>query len=242
MRTRRPAARSQPGSTRRGSVRFGSARRGSPRLSHRTGGPLGLCRVGPGRRWAAGSGAAACCVRKLSWCRRTASGFIFQECESFPLASRRELKFNSGGAAPPNPRPGPSFASRTPRPWDLCPWVPLPGNHGSVTDRACLCVLSPVGPFASCLSVLLLVCCNHQCVAFTQHPYIHAFARRSHCLWFSIHPWVPSLVDPLVYGFSCSWFAFTLGSCCPWVTFTHRSHCPWVALAHRSSYPWIQSP
>ena len=98
------------------SARLGSVRHGSARLSHRAAGPLGLSRVGLGRRWAAGSGAAACCIRKRSWCRRTASGFIFQECESFPLASRRELKFNSSGAAPPNPCPGPSFASRTPRP------------------------------------------------------------------------------------------------------------------------------
>lgn len=215
MRTRRPAARSQPGSTRRGSVRFGSSRRGSPRLSHLTGGPLGLCRVGPGRRWAAGSGAAACCVRKLSWCRRTASGFIFQECESFPLASRRELKFNSGGAAPPNPRPGPSFASRTPRPWDPCPWVPLPGNHAR-SRTALVCVSSHQW-------VPLPLVCRSCCWCVAIISVLHSPNIPT-----SMH----SLVDPIAFG-----LAFTRGSHHSWIllsmgSLVHGLHSPLGPVAH----------
>lgn len=196
------------GTARLDSARLGSVRHGSARLSHRAAGPLGLSRVGLGRRWAAGSGAAACCIRKRSWCRRTASGFIFQECESFPLASRRELKFNSSGAAPPNPCPGPSFASRTPRPWDPCPWVPC--LRIVLVHGPCLSVCPLTGGSLRCRS-----CC--WCVAIIN-------TLRPPSIPTSMH----SLIDPIAFGLHLPVGPITRVLHSPVGPITRGSSCPRV--------------
>ncbi|KAI6068038.1 hypothetical protein LUU34_00615200 [Aix galericulata] len=177
-------------------ARLGTARHGRSAALPAPVQPPEVPRVGSGGRGgrlgAAGAGAAACCAWGPSWCRRAASGFIFQECESFPLAGRRELKFNSGGAAPPNPRPPRSAPLLRPRPPGPLargcarPWVlpsrgtPAPGSR-SPMGCARLGVPSPMGPIAQGLWPPM-----GPITQGSQSPRGHG------------HPWVPSPGGPIV--------------------------------------------
>lgn len=165
-----------------------------------------------------------------SWCRRAASGFIFQECESFPLAGRRELKFNSGGAAPPTPRPprsapppgprdpllgaalGPGLRSPVgPLPLgDARPWVVLargvPSPVGLTTRES----VRPISWGSYCPGVVVSQGSHHPGVALTQR--------------------VPSPRGPIAQGSQSSPGPLTSVSPCPWVTLARGIHHPWVLL------------